>query len=721
MDIDRYLLAEWREMYIASMRPILNKDALFSDTTANFVTPCEPACFEKIKIRFRTAKNNVDHVFFVCGNKKILMSREPKNDLFDYFSCEYQLSDKMIRYHFEVQVGRINTIYDTRGLVNDINAHYNFKIIPGFRTPDWAKGAVMYQIYVDRFCNGDKTNDVETNEYYYVGGHSKKVEDWNSTPEAMDVNRFYGGDLQGVLDKMDYLQGLGIDVIYFNPLFVSPSNHKYDIQDYDYIDPHIGKIVDEKGELLQDWERENRLASCYINRVTNKKNLEASNELFSKVVEEAHRRGMKVILDGVFNHCGSFNKWMDRERIYEGVEGYEKGAYVDENSPYHSYFKFFDGGTWPYNSHYDGWWGHDTLPKLNYEESKELCDYIFHIGRKWVSPPYNADGWRLDVAADLGHSSEFNHWFWKEFRKAVKEANPNAVILAEHYGNPSDWLKGDEWDTVMNYDAFMEPVTWFLTGMEKHSDDFRMDMYGHVDHFMEAMKYHQSNFSAPSLQISMNELSNHDHSRFLTRTNHKVGRVNTLGSRAAEEGVNKAVFREAVIMQMTWVGAPTIYYGDEAGVCGFTDPDNRRTYPWGNEDQELLQFHRDIIKLHKECGELKTGSLKYIAADYSFLAYGRFDETAKTVVLINNNDCSIEKEISVWTLGIPKEAVMIQIMYSDENGYSTEHKEEIVIGGKITVYMNKTSAMVLRYREPTFTEKKKYDLKKVLESIYKSK
>ena len=121
---------------------------------------------------------------------------------------------------------------------------------------------------------------------------------------------------------------------------------------------------------------------------------------------------------------------------------------------------------WPYNKNYDGWWGHDTLPKLNYEDSPTLEEYILNIGKKWVSPPYNADGWRLDVAADLGYSNEYNHIFWENFRKAVKSANPQALILAEHYGDPGEWLQGDEWDSVMNYDAFMEPLTWFLTGME---------------------------------------------------------------------------------------------------------------------------------------------------------------------------------------------------------------------------------------------------------------
>ena len=174
------------------------------------------------------------------------------------------------------------------------------------------------------------------------------------------------------------------------------------------------------------------------------------------------KRGMRVILDGVFNHCGSFNKWMDRERIYERQPGYEPGAFISADSPYRSFFKFHNEHEWPYNPFYDGWWGHDTLPKLNYEDSPKLEEYILKIAAKWVSPPYNIDGWRLDVAADLGFSQEYNHEFWRKFRRTVKEANPNAIILAEHYGDASSWLHGDQWDTVMNYDAFMEPLTWFF-------------------------------------------------------------------------------------------------------------------------------------------------------------------------------------------------------------------------------------------------------------------
>lgn len=699
MDLNRLMKAEHDRRYIAGMRPVFNRKALFSDTTEDYITPAEPNPYAQITIRFRGAINNIDRVFLVNKGNKQLMMRESSDDYFDYFACQVELENEEFSYYFEVQVGKISCIYDTRGVAKEAIPEYNFRIIPGFKTPDWAKGAVMYQIYTDRFYNGDASNDVLSGEYEYIGDKTVQVTDWYKYPAAMGVREFYGGDLQGVLDKMDYLKDLGIDVIYFNPLFVSPSNHKYDIQDYDYIDPHLGRIVSDEGELLRPDQHENRFATRYIDRVTNKKNLEASNELFAKVVEEAHKRGMRVILDGVFNHCGSFNKWMDKERIYENAEGYEKGAHITHESPYHNYFHFYNEHAWPYNNSYDGWWGHDTLPKLNYEKSKELFDYIMRIAAKWVSPPYNADGWRLDVAADLGHSPEYNHYFWKEFRKAVREANPDAIVLAEHYGSPRDWLNGKEWDTVMNYDAFMEPVTWFLTGMQKHSDDYRGDLYGNADSFMGAMKHHMASFTTPSLQISMNELSNHDHSRFLTRTNKKVGRTNTLGPEAANEGVNKAVMREAVVMQMTWPGAPTIYYGDEAGLCGFTDPDNRRTYPWGREDHEMIRFHKEMIQIHKENPEILKGSMKYLIGEYNIIGYGRFNKKAQTVVVVNNNEYEVTKDVSVWHLGVPKECVMKRLMLTTAEGFTTQEQEYPVAAGKIKLTLPPTCAIVLRYEK----------------------
>ena len=681
----------------------MNKNALFCDGTSDYVIPAEPGIHEKVRLRFRTARDDAQEVCLISGGEALQMQKISSGEVFDYYETEVQLTDTMFVYYFRIKSESEELCYHRCGVSEHPVEYYNFRIMPGFSTPAWAKGAVMYQIFVDRFCNGDPSNDVEDGEYVYIGEPVCKVKDWNEFPAAMDIRRFHGGDLQGVLDKLDYLEELGVEVIYFNPLFVSPSNHKYDIQDYDYIDPHYGVIIEDGGEVLPEGEKDNTRATKYQKRTGDIRNLEASNRLFAKLVEEMHTRGMRVILDGVFNHCGSFNKWMDRERIYEPQPEYEKGAYVSAQSPYRDFFHFFDEReeAWPYNKNYDGWWGHDTLPKLNYEDSPTLEEYILNIGKKWVSPPYNADGWRLDVAADLGYSNEYNHIFWENFRKAVKSANPQALILAEHYGDPGEWLQGDEWDSVMNYDAFMEPVTWFLTGMEKHSDEYREDLYGNSEAFIGAMKTHMRSLHMSALHVAMNELSNHDHSRFLTRTNRRVGRVSYAGAEAASENINTAIMREAIAIQMTWPGAPTVYYGDEAGVCGFTDPDNRRTYPWGHEDKELLSFYKKMIAIHKKYRILRTGSLKFLWNDYQGLCYGRFSHIEQMIVVLNNRDEGREVTIKVWPAGITRmeEVSMTRLIRSSQDGYNDRPKEIRARAGMVNLYLPPRSVTLLYHKD----------------------
>ncbi|MEA4818492.1 MAG: alpha amylase N-terminal ig-like domain-containing protein, partial [[Clostridium] scindens] len=220
----------------------MKEQALFCDGTASYVNPPQPAENETITLRFRTAKDDVDRVRLMTGVGGYDMKKESTRGEFDYYTINWRLNEEPFRYCFEIQDGDELCYYNKCGTSKEIVAFYEFVIVPGFSTPDWAKGAVMYQIFTDRFYNGDKTNDVESREYFYIGDYSRKVTDWNKYPDKMGVREFYGGDLQGVIDKLDYLQDLGVEVLYFNPLFVSPSNHKYDIQDYDYIDPHYGVI-----------------------------------------------------------------------------------------------------------------------------------------------------------------------------------------------------------------------------------------------------------------------------------------------------------------------------------------------------------------------------------------------------------------------------------------------------------------------------------------------
>ncbi len=698
LSLDNLTKAQKLFLYLGTRQPVLDDRAVFSDGTSFYRQPSEPSENDHITIRIRTRKDNVNFVYLRYDDKKELMTKFMSNELFDFYEIKLSPRKEILAYYFELHIGSLKVYYNKRGVIRENDPYYSFFIIPNYKTPDWAKGAVLYQIFVDRFYNGDETNDVLTNEYKYIGANSEQVKDWYKYPNSDGIREFYGGDLKGVIDKLDYLEDLGIDGIYLNPIFVSPSNHKYDIQDYDYVDPHFGVIVNDHGELLEGDKEINKYATRYMTRVTDKENLEESNKLFIKFVEEAHKRNIKVILDGVFNHCGSFNKWLDKEGIYSEDRGYGIGAYNSKQSPYRSFFNFYQGEA--DENAYDGWWGHDTLPKLNFEGSKELYSYILEVGKKWVSPPYNADGWRLDVAADLGYTKEFNHKFWRDFRKAVKGANSNALILAEHYGDPSDWLhRGDQWDSVMNYDAFMEPITWFLTGMDKHSDSFKGDMLGNHHAFFNAMTHYMSRFHSQSLFVSMNELSNHDHSRFLTRTNGKVGRVGTLGSKAAEEDVKLSVMMEAVVMQMTWVGAPTIYYGDEAGLCGFTDPDNRRTYPWGKENQRLIDLHKTLIDIRRKNKVLKDGSIKFLYGEHNLISYGRFDNDSKLLVIVNNSDEHRKVKIPVWEIGINYYKVCEQLIETYGDDFSTSKNYYTVVKGNIMLDMKPKSTRILKEKK----------------------
>ena len=678
---------------------MINRRAIFSDETENYKIPYEAAAGDRVTLKIRTMQNDVLKVYAVINGIKRLMAKLPagrEEGNFDYYAVSFTCTDRPVSYHFELYDADDKVSYNRLGCVENAQTEYDFSFVPGFTVPDWAKGAVFYQIFTDRFCDGDPSNNVQDNEYYYTGGHSKKIDVWEKFPDELDVRCFYGGDLQGVMQKLDYLQDLGVEAIYFNPLFISPSNHKYDTQDYDYIDPHIAVIEEDCDHKMQFWEHNNGYAVRYIKRVTSKVNLEKSNEYFAALVGEIHKRGMKVVIDGVFNHCGSFNKWMDREGIYLNKEGYDKkGAFHSEKSPYRSYFKFERNEA---GSEYESWWGVPTLPKLNYEKSKDLESYILSTGAKWVSEPYNADGWRLDVAADLGHSQRYNHKFWQMFRQSVRKANPEALIFGEHYGDPQAWFNGKEWDSVMNYDAFMEPVTWFLTGMEKHSEAFDSGKLWDGKLFFDSMLKNMSKFPRPSLDCALNQLSNHDHSRFLTRTNGTVGTLKTKGPFAAGENVDYRTMALAVLIQMTWPGAPGIYYGDEAGQVGWTDPDSRRTYPWGREINELIEYHKDVISLRKEIHCLKLGSLKPLDAGNGYIAYARFDGEDCAAVIINCTDGDISLSVPVWEAGVPSGEFMQRKLLTYGESYTLEPEPTEVRYGRLTVTLGAKSGAVYGYK-----------------------
>ncbi len=669
----------------------------FSDESERFVSYSGTGSERTVHIRLRTGRYQAEKVLIIYQGDFHEMTWESEKNNFDFYGVTLPAAEDELVYHFQINTSEGICFYDRAGSFEFDRSLYPFRLYPDFIVPEWLKGAVMYQIFPDRYRNGDHSNDVVKNEYYYLN-KPVKAASWDKyRSESFDVGNFCGGDLQGIIDELDYIKELGVEVLYLNPVFVSPSNHKYDIQDYDHIDPHLGRIVRDEGSVLPRGEKENSEASKYISRSSDPANLKASDELFAHMVEQCHQRGIRVILDGVFNHCSHFNKWMNREGIYE-----RGGAYLAPKSKYHDYFHFTDKKC----TAYECWWDHISLPKLNYEESEELCEEILRIGEKWVSPPFNADGWRLDVAADLGHSEEFNHSFWKRFRKRVKTANPEAVIIAEHYEDAHSWLQGDEWDTIMNYTAFMEPVSWFFTGMDKHSDHYREDLHGNAEAFQNLISTAAASIPYQSLTSSMNQLDNHDHSRFLTRTNGLPGRLFDLPEGAAETGVKKAVLRQAAAFMFTWTGSPCIYYGDEAGLCGYTDPDNRRPYPWGNEDGKLREFFVKCAGLRDKYSVLKDGSCRFIMAEDNVVAFTRFNDKGQIYAVFSVSDEEQHIDIPVWAggrAGYIDEDRLTCVMSSGKDGFTFEEKEVKVNFGLLK-YTIPPDGAVIFYGKDSFIQ-----------------
>ena len=679
----------------------------FADESAAFRFPMEPGIYQQLIIRLRVDASLDAQVALLVGAEpsRVPMRRVRADKLFSWFEATIWCGLDSFTYRYDIVCAEKHFIYQKCGARKAEDAlpkSYDFRIKPGFHIPTWAKGALQYQIFPDRFANGNTDNDVVDAEYSYDSEHVRKAERWDALPAEDDYRCFYGGDLQGVRDKLDYLQSLGVEAIYLNPIFVSPSSHKYDTQDYEHVDPHLAVIVDDNDHALPKDVHDNAQALRYITRTTSQANLEQSDALFADLCREIHSRGMRIILDGVFNHCGSFSRWMDGEGIYRHAGASKRGAYQNPDSPYRHFFNFLDD----YAHAYEGWWDFPTLPKLNYENSNDLVERVIGVARKWAMPPYSIDGWRLDVAADLGYTESFNHAFWRRFRKEIKQVNPELLIVAEHYGDASEWLKGDQWDTVMNYDAFMDPLTFFLTGMEKHSDYAREELYQQGEEFWDAMLRNMAHFSWGSLLCAMNELSNHDHSRFLTRTNRMAGRTHTVGPEAAGEKVDKRVLREAVVVQMTWPGAPTIYYGDEAGLVGWTDPDCRRTYPWGAEDENLIELHRELARIRAEHPSLRDGSLAPLGGGHGWIAYGRFSEGGFcckesepgdcVAVACNNLDETQVVQLRLRTLGIPDGcAIASRLRTTDCSFIANEGTVGQVNNGTLAVRLPAKSAAVL--------------------------
>jgi glycosidase len=429
-----------------------------------------------------------------------------------------------------------------------------------WHTPDWVKHAVFYQIFPERFANGDKTND------------PANIQPWDTSPT---LHNLMGGDLQGIIDKLDYLQELGVTALYLNPIFQATTSHKYNTLDYYKIDPHFGSL-----------------------------------ETFHRLVEGLHSRGMKLILDAVFNHCG--------RGFFAFHDIIENGS----NSPYLNWFHVSRFPIHPYESRYPAnyktWWDFRELPKFN-TDNPAVRQYLLGVARYWIEQ--GADGWRLDVPNEID-----DHDFWREFRQVVKQANPEAYIVGEIWTDGSPWLQGDQFDAVMNY-LFRDLCTDFFATYKTRAGEFGAGIDRLITLYHPEVTYAQFNL-----------LGSHDTMRFMTAAME--------AGQWAEERV-----KLAVLMKMVFPGPPCIYYGDEVGVEGGKDPDCRRTFPWDKPETwnyALRDCTKQYVALRHAHPALRTGHFTTLLADSDMNVYAcaRWNDDEQLVIIFNNSP-------TTWVLDLP--------------------------------------------------------------------
>ncbi|TZE82380.1 alpha-glycosidase [Calorimonas adulescens] len=538
----------------------MNREAIYHRTMLPFAYPVGE---HELRLVLRAAKDDIYFSEVFYGDRyaepgsevSTLMRKEASDSLFDYYTVTLYTEEKRVRYFFHLSDRREDIWYSEKGfsVARPKEGLFQYPYIcPAdlFSEPEWIRGRTMYQIFPDRFCNGDRDNDPE--------GCLK----WGETPKA---DSFFGGDLKGIIDRLDYLADLGIGVIYLTPIFKSPSNHKYDTADYYSIDPAFG-----------------------------------DRDILKRLVSEAHRRDIKVILDGVFNHCG--------KDFFAFQDVVKHGA----SSPYKDWFNIHSfpvrAGKDPnYETFASGVY---TMPKLM-THNPELREYLIKVGEHWVRE-VDIDGWRLDVA------NEIDHDFWREFRKRVKAIKPDAFIIGEVWHDSLEWLRGDQFDSVMNYPWREAVLDFFARG--------EIDAVGFDERVAGLRMAHSSNIW-PGL---VNLLGSHDTARVLTLCSDR--------RRAAL----------AAVFQMTYPGLPMIYYGDEIGMEGGDDPDCRRTFIWDEEgqDNKLLNLYRQLIKLRRIFPHLSDGDYRTWHTEGNVYAY----INDGIGVVINNSDEDISLRLDNFTI-----------------------------------------------------------------------
>lgn len=590
-------------------------NSIYSDGSKYFVSNPLPKMGEKIVIAVQMLENaDVCSVYLQAKYNGVPIPKKmtcvaSKNGISRY-ELEVQVFGSEFQYFFVIVTKNRAYYYSEAGISTYLMDEARlFRLLIDYKMPEWVKNTVFYQIFPERFCNGDETNDVKDDEYVFEGFPCKKVKNWNTPPAEYNEAHcldFYGGDLQGIIQKIPYLKKLGVNAIYLNPIFYAATVHKYDCLDYFHVDPHFG-----------------------------------GDEALAELTKVAHKNGIKVMLDVSINHTGTANKWFNKDCVFFPKS---EGAYNNPESEERNFY-FFGKNDENGKQTYKSWFDVESLPTLNYT-SQKLRGRLYRdedsVVKKWLKKPYSIDAWRFDVADTMARNNELQlqHEVWPEIRKSIKEENENAYILAEDWSDCSEFLNGNEWDSQMNYYGSSFPIREFYGQKDFHSLipekrdlPYKMtsrDLSNWITGFLSRLPYQIRS-------IQFNLLDSHDTPRFHN-----------------DKNITHDAVRGAVLMIFTLPGCTNIYYGDEAEIDGRIESMEGCRYPmpWNKniEETETYKFYSKLIALKTNDEAFKDGGFKVVWENDYVFAFARFtpEKLYFTILSSDTQERTIELPLEIF-------------------------------------------------------------------------
>lgn len=589
---------------------------LHHDGSAQYILTDNYDFGAKVRIRLRSGRKlPVEHIYLrTCPNGEQVLSEMEivRHDTScDWWESGVQLVAPCTNYRFLIQTSEGDWWLNAAGFLPYTPPDNNdFKLLAGYKAPDWVRQSVFYQIFPDRFADGEPESNVRTGEYTRMG-RPVVAKKWGQLPAKAGSgegnSEFFGGDLPGVTANLDYLQDLGASALYLNPIFTASSNHKYDVANYRQVDPHLG-----------------------------------GDKALAELRQALDEREMRLVLDIVPNHCSRAHPWFE-------------AAQADPQAATAEYFTFHEHPT-----RYEHWLNIPNLPKLNYRSQalrEEMYEGQEAIMRYWLRPPFRIDGWRVDVANMLGRQNEtqLGHKVARAIRRAVKAEMPEAYLVGENFFDGTPHLQGDEWDACQNYQGFTNPLLAWLAGKlpQRSVTKFSFSsqaLAGQWQSFLAVLPW----------QIALqqfNQLSSHDVPRIFTVLNKNV-----------------ALTKVAVGLLFSFPGVPCIYYGDEIGLEGGADPDNRRCMNWDKEswNLELYHLYKKLAELRREHPALQEGGFQLLHAAENTVAFQREAAKEKIIVVARRRQDGLNV-LEICQTGIPDGTRMEELLSGQKQTVQNGH------------------------------------------------